>query len=92
MGQLFRLRASYNIPADANVQARAVLQALKTYGMYLADGGSYLYIQGEPYAGYSDDLVDVVQSVTTEDFEAVELSPIQSRAGFDPISAAVAPP
>ncbi len=92
MGQLFRLRADYPIPQDASTQAKAILTALKTYGMYLADGGSDLYIQGEPFAGWEDDLFSVVQSVSTEDFEAVDLSPIQSRAGFDPDSAAVPPP
>ncbi len=45
MGQAFRIKASYVIPSNFNTQSRAILQALKSYGMYLADGGSALYIR-----------------------------------------------
>ncbi len=92
MGQLFRLRASYAIPAAAGTQARAILQALKTYGMYIADGGSDLYVSGEPNAGWLDETFATVQAVKTADFEAVDLSPIAQRAGFNPDSAAVPAP
>lgn len=92
MGQLFRLKASYAIPAGANTQARAILQALKTYGMYLADGGSDLYLTGEPSPLWEDATYSVVQSVTTNDFEAVDLSPVMERAGFDEDSGAVPAP
>jgi hypothetical protein len=89
MGQAFRLKASYSIPASYGVQSRAILQALQTYGMYIADGGSDLYISGEPSASWADATFSEVQSVPTADFEAVDLSPIQARAGFDANSAAV---
>jgi hypothetical protein len=94
MGQLFRLKSSYAIPATFNVQSRAILQALKTYGMYLADnsGGSYMYIQGEPSAAWEDDTFSQVQSVTSSEFEAVDLSEFMSRPGFDPDSGRVPPP
>jgi len=59
------------------------------YGMYIADGGSDLYLQGEPNAAWADDTFTQVQSVGTDQFEAVDLSLIQQRAGFDPNSAAV---
>jgi len=89
MGQAFRIKASYAIPANFNTQSKAILQALKTYGMYLADGGSAMYIQGEPSADWQGDTFDQVQSVSSSQFEAVDLSPIEARAGFDPNSAAV---
>jgi len=89
MGQAFRIKASYVIPSKFNVQSRAIIQALKTYGMYLADGGSSMYIQGEPSASWADDTFSQVQSVSSSEFEAVDLSPIAARAGFDPDSAAV---
>jgi hypothetical protein len=92
MGQLFRLKASYVIPASFNTQARAILQALKTYGMYIADGGSDWYIQGEPSAAWADATISQVGSVSSSQFEAVDLSPIQARPGFNPDSAAVPPP
>jgi hypothetical protein len=89
MGQLFRLKASFAIPAAANTQAKAILQAMKTYGMYLADGGSDMFVQGDPNASWDDATFSAVQAVDASQFEAVDLSPIQARAGFDPNSAAV---
>lgn len=89
MGQAFRIKASYVIPSRFNTQSRAIIQALKTYGMYLADGGSSMYIQGEPSESWADDTFSQVQSVSSSEFEAVDLSPIAARAGFDPDSAAV---
>jgi hypothetical protein len=91
MGQLFRIKASYTIPAGFSTQSKAILGALKKYGMYLADGGTTLYIQGEPSASWSDAIFDEVQTVGTDQFEAVDLGPIMGRAGFDANSGAVPP-
>jgi len=89
MGQAFRIKSSYVIPSKFNTQSRAIIQALKTYGMYLADGGSSMYIQGEPSASWEDDTFSQVQSVSSSEFEAVDFGPIAARPGFDPDSAAV---
>ena len=89
IGQLFRLKASYTIPPSYGVQARAILQAMKTYGLYIADGGSDMYVTGEPSAAWADATFSQVQSVNSTRFEAVDLTPIMQRAGFDPNSAAV---
>jgi hypothetical protein len=91
MGQLFRLKADYPIPAGANAQSVAILTALKQYGMYVADGGSDMYIQGEPNAKWEDATFSIVQSVPHTAFEAVDLSPIMARPGFSADSAAVPP-
>ena len=45
MGLRVRLKASVDISGYGR-QARVVLQALKTYGMILADNGSPWYISG----------------------------------------------
>jgi len=92
MGQLFRIKASYQIPSSYGAQSRAILQALKTYGMYIADGGSNMYIQGNPSANWQDSTFSQVQSVSSSQFEAVDLAPIINRAGFDLNSAAVPAP
>ena len=89
MGQLFRIKASYTIPSNFNTQSRAILQALKTYGMYVADGGSAMYVQGEPSASWAEATFSQVQSVSSTAFEAVDLTPITERSGFDPDSAKV---
>jgi hypothetical protein len=89
MAQLFRLKASFAIPATFSTQSKAILQAMKTYGMYLADGGSDWYISGEPSAAWDATVFDQVQSVTGDNFEAVDITAITSRSGFDPNSGAV---
>lgn len=91
MGQLFRLRADYPIPESANTQAKAILTALKRYGMYIADGGSDMFIQGEPNAKWDSATFDAVQTVPHTAFEAVDLSSIAGRPGFNADSAAVPP-
>lgn len=92
MGQLFRLKASYAIPAGVSVQSRAILQALKTYGMYLADGGSTWFVQGEPSAAWSSAIFGEVQRVRTADLEAVDLAPYRARPGWQEGSGRVPPP
>ena len=89
MGQLFRLKADHAIPASFGRQARAILQAMKTYGMYIADGGSPMYVTGEPSASWDDETIGQVQSVAASHFEAVDLTPIMNRPGFDASSGAV---
>ncbi len=92
MGQLFRMKANVVIPDDFGTQSKAILNALKKYGMYIAGGGSDMFITGEPYSGWDASTITEVQSFVTADFEAVDLSPIMARAGFDPNSAQVPPP
>ncbi len=91
MGQLFRLKDSFVIPASWSTQSKAIAQAMKTYGMYLADGGSNWYVTGAPGA-WDDSVFDQIQSIQGSNFEAVDLRPIIERAGFDPDSARVPPP
>jgi hypothetical protein len=93
MGQLFRLKGSYPIPAGAGSQSSAILQALKDYGMYLADGGSTWFVQGEPSAAWDDAILGpAALGVSTADLEAVDLTPFRTRAGWSADSARVPPP
>jgi hypothetical protein len=90
MGQLFRLRSDYPLPA--NVQSRAIIQAMKTYGLYLADAGSTWFVQGEPSADWDPAIWDDVQAVRTSDLEAVNLETFTRRSGWSNDSARVPPP
>jgi hypothetical protein len=72
MGMRVRLKASYVIPAGFDPQVKAILQALKTYGMIVADNGSNWYVSGAPDARWNnDDLVSQLGTVTGADFEVV---------------------
>src|SRR5205085_10745055 len=37
MGERFRLKASFVIPSDCSPEAKAIAEAMKTYGMIVAD-------------------------------------------------------
>ncbi|MBK6594833.1 MAG: hypothetical protein IPG23_20210 [Burkholderiales bacterium] len=91
MGQRFRLKASYAIPANYTVQAKAILEAFKRYGLLIADGGSDMYIQGEPSRDWSEQTISQVQSLSHTEFEAVDMAPVMARPGFAATSARMPP-
>jgi len=76
MGLRLRLKASVDISGFPR-QARVVLQALKTYGMILADNGSSWYITGAPSPGWSNDDLHTLGRITGSDFEVVDTSSLQ---------------
>jgi hypothetical protein len=71
MGLRVRLKASVDI-SGFGPQARIVLQALKTYGMLLADNGSPWYITGAPSHGWDDDDLHDLGQVHGDAFEVVD--------------------
>jgi hypothetical protein len=74
MGMRVRLKASYIIPAGFSTETKAILQALKTYGMLVADNGSNWYISGAPDARWNNDtLVSELGSVTGSNFEVLRM-------------------
>ena len=73
MGLRVRLKASVDISGFPR-QARIVLQALKTYGMILADNGSSWYISGAPNPHWSNDDLHSIGRITGADFEVVDTS------------------
>jgi hypothetical protein len=70
MGLRVRLKASFDI-SGFKPQVRVILQALKTYGMILADNGSPWYISGASNPGWNDDDLHHLNQVTGSDFEVV---------------------
>ena len=73
MGLRLRLKASFDIsgfPRDDQV----ILQAMKTYGVIVADNGSPWYISGAPDARWDNDVLHQLGAVKGSDFEAVDAS------------------
>ena len=74
MGQRFRLKADYDI-SGFDPQVQVILQALKTYGMILADNGSSWFLSGAPDERWDNDtLVSQLHQVPGSAFEAVDVS------------------
>jgi hypothetical protein len=65
-----RLKASYDI-SHFKVQSKVILQALKTYGMMVADNGSSWYISGANDTRWDNDDLDQLKGVPGSAFEAV---------------------
>jgi len=73
MGARFRLKSSVDI-SKFPPQARAVAQALKTYGAILADNGSPWYFSGTQDDKWNNDQLNSLKTLKGSDFEAVDAS------------------
>ncbi len=73
MGLRVRLRASVDI-SHLPYQARVLAEALKLYGMILADNGSPWYISGAPNPRWNDSALHQLDQLTGRDFEVVDTS------------------
>ena len=82
MGLRMRLKASVNISAYPP-QARVILQALKDYGMFLADNGSPWFLSGAPDERWDNDVLHAMDAIQGSDFEAVD----EASLMIDPNSA-----
>jgi len=70
MGLRVRLKASFDISGFPR-QSRVILEALKRYGMILADNGSPWYISGSPARGWRNGDLHQLQRVHGDAFEVV---------------------
>jgi hypothetical protein len=72
MGARFRLKANKNISA-VTPQARVIFQAMKTYGLMVADNGSDFYIQGTYDTRWDNGMLNpAFGSLQASDFEMVQ--------------------
>ena len=82
-GAVLRLKAGFAIPSTWTVQARALAIAMQHYGLYVADIGSDLYVQGDPDSQWSGGTISQIQSLHADDFEFVDMSAVTSDSRFD---------
>jgi hypothetical protein len=80
MGERFRLKQSFDISGFSPAN-QVILQALKDYGMIVADNGSSWYISGEPSSRWNDNDLNNLKTLNGSDFEAVDLTPEVSGLG-----------
>jgi hypothetical protein len=78
MGMRLRLKAGYDI-SSFSAQMQAILTAMKTYGLILADNGSALYVTGASDSRWGSDL-DTLKSVPATAFEVVQMNPIYTSS------------
>ncbi len=94
MGTRLRLKASFDI-SRFGPQSKVILQALKTYGMILADNGSNLYLSGAPDDRWNNDDLHALGGVPPSAFEVVSLGTVYTSAnmptGAAPVIASFGP-
>ena len=73
MGLRVRLKASVDV-SGYSPQARVIAEALKRYGMILADNGSPWYISGMSDPQFDDDVLHELDDITGRDLEVVDTS------------------
>ena len=71
MGLRVRLKASFDTTGFPR-QARILLEALKRYGMIVADNGSDWFVSGAPDPRWSNDQLHTLGRVKGSDFEVVK--------------------
>jgi hypothetical protein len=71
MGLRVRLKASYST-AGLSPHAKTIAEALKRYGMILADNGSPWYISGMSDPRFDDDVLHELDDITGRDLEVVD--------------------
>ncbi len=78
MGLRLRLKADYSL-AGFHGESLIVLEALKRYGLIVADNGSPWYITGAPNSHWNDEDLEQIKQVPGSAFEAVDSGPILRR-------------
>jgi hypothetical protein len=78
MGLRVRLKAGVDVSRfPPNI--RVILQAMKTYGMLLADNGSDWYVSGAPDPRWNDDELHRLGEIKGSDFEVIKMGDVVSR-------------
>lgn len=83
MGTRLRMKASVNLsgyPADL----QRIFQAMKTYGLILADNGTDMYIQGTMDPRWDNDILNpAFHGLYADQFEVIELGWNPTTSGID---------
>jgi hypothetical protein len=75
MGMRLRLKANYDV-SSFSAANQVILNALKQYGMIMADNGSSMYISGAPDDRWNNDDLHNLGNVTASAFEVVLMNPV----------------
>ena len=78
MGARFRLAADFDTSGYATY-TRTVLDAMKRYGLVLADNGSDWYFQGARSGRWPDRLISELKTIPASAFEAVDTAKLPHR-------------
>jgi len=75
MGMRVRLKASFDV-SEFSAANQVILNAMKKYGMILADNGSSMYVSGTPDDRWNNSDLHQLSGVTASNFEVVQMGTI----------------
>lgn len=78
MGMRVRLKAGFDT-SGYPPSARVILDAMKKYGMIVADNGSDWFFSGAPDARWNDDELNTLKNVKGSNFEVVKMGPLTTN-------------
>jgi hypothetical protein len=79
MGMRLRLKSSFNI-SGFSAANQVILNALKKYGMIMADNGSNMYLSGAPDDRWDNNDLHNLGQVTASDFEVIQMTPLYTQS------------
>ena len=80
MGQRFRLKAAFDT-SGYSPDNQVILNAMKNYGLMLADNGSAWFISGAPDQRWDNDQLREIKSIPGSAFEAIDVSEMMLDPG-----------
>lgn len=91
MGMRVRLKASRHVPSGFSAETRAILTAMKTSGMIVAENGSSRYVTGAPDDRRDNDGLNAeLAQVRGSDFEVLRRDGLVTGRGRSGRAARVA--
>jgi hypothetical protein len=78
MGMRMRLKASFNVSAYSAAN-QVILNALKKYGMIMADNGSNMFLSGAPDDRWDNTDLHALGQVKASDFEVLQMTPLYTQ-------------
>ena len=79
MGARLRLKSSFDV-SGYSAANQVILNAMKKYGLILADNGSSMYISGAPDSRWNNSDLHLLNGATAADFDVLTLSPLYTSA------------
>jgi hypothetical protein len=79
MGMRLRLKASFDV-SGFSAANHVILNALKKYGMIMADNGSNMYLSGAPDDRWDNNDLHALGQVTASDFEVIQMTPLYTQS------------
>nr|MUH40722.1 hypothetical protein [Zobellia laminariae] len=77
-GAVLRLKSTFDT-SDFSETNKIILQAMKKYGLILADVGSNMFISGAPDDNWDNDDLRALRNVTLNNFEVIQMGEITTK-------------